>query len=403
MDKDATAPTKLNTFKHTLTEDSQTPNKKRILSLTKSRKSSPITSTALSLESKLTEYACPICSNDLSSIKSSYMRQRHVEECMKSNTFTESHDDSLEFDDCIFCGKILSHMNLTRRQIHLNTCLDDIKDEPETPRSEPVFAGQRMPFLETLSICPICHESTSFDQRRLKQKVAHIKQCRKQYGLSVSQLLQKFRWIGWGHSFTTPSKPDNISNNNEQNIIQRDSDTNNYSQSSSSINSSNKIHHEYQAIDCPVHDDDFNNNVMISKMNHSLLSAQPNAKDDKLDEELQMALAISRSLQPDNSQKRRTLKRTDERDWNAANIWSIEESKMKVYEKLDLILFPEKETKLVHQQEFNRSIGIIGPSRLKTIENHPKNISFWQLASNTELNWENSSIFTSDFIHQLKR
>jgi hypothetical protein len=105
-----------------------------------------------------------------------------------------------------------------------------------------------------------------------------------------------------------------------------------------------------------------------------------------------MALALSRSLHA--SQKRKTIK-----DLNASNIWSVEESKQKAYEKLDLILFPDDQSELI-QQERERSIGSMGLSSINTIENNVRSISYWKLPSIS--NQDNNSIFVSNFIHQIR-
>ncbi|KAG1471871.1 hypothetical protein G6F56_001869 [Rhizopus delemar] len=416
-----------NPFKRTLAFDCQGSKKRKIVSLSKSRSSLPrepkpvskptaitatttdttslepapadktITKDTISIDSTLVEYACPICNKDLSNVKSSYMRQKHVEVCMENTTKEkEDDDDSDSFEDCMFCAKVLSHLSLTARTIHLNTCLDNIKEPVE-------FAGQKMPFLETLSVCPVCYETM---KTKLKQKITHIKQCRRQHGISIAQLVQKFRWIGWGHSFVSArspqSAPASLASSQISSPRAKCSPIASSPIASSPIASSPMINSPvvssrasnvtYTSIDNTYHatltyeDNDFSNQVVISRANASLL---PKPKEE-MDEELQMTLALSRSMQPD-AQKRRTLKRTDERDLNSANVWSIEESKQKVFEKLDSILFPEQEerTPLASTK--------LGKSKFMSQETF-----FWNLASNKELNWDHF-LFVCDFIQPFKK
>ncbi|CEJ00807.1 hypothetical protein RMCBS344292_14854 [Rhizopus microsporus] len=360
MERDATAPTDRHSLKRPLTAEAESSNKKKILSLSKKK------SEQQPIVTKLETYTCPICEVDLTDINSSYLRQKHVEKCMDNPS-----DEIIDTLDCFFCGKALSHMNMARRQIHINHCLDNVEEELKKKKD-----GQ-LSLLETLTICPVCHESTPFDRRCLKQKIVHIKQCRSLFNLSMPQLIQRLRWIGWGHTSTV-----NNNNNNASNDIQV-VDHNNYNK--------NKVTHELHAVDCSTFDDDdnFANNIIVSRMNQSLWKPQ---RSDKSDDDLQMALALSRSLH--TSQKRKAVK-----DPNASNIWSAEESKQMAYEKLDLILFPDDQSELI-QQERERSIGSMRLSSIKTMEKNVRNVSYWKLPSIGSQN--NNSIFVSNFIHQLR-
>ncbi|CEG63436.1 hypothetical protein RMATCC62417_00579 [Rhizopus microsporus] len=360
MERDATAPTDRHSLKRPLTAEAESSNKKKILSLSKKK------SEQQPIVTKLETYTCPICEVDLTDINSSYLRQKHVEKCMDNPS-----DEIIDTLDCFFCGKALSHMNMARRQIHINHCLDNVEEELKKKKD-----GQ-LSLLETLTICPVCHESTPFDRRCLKQKIVHIKQCRSLFNLSMPQLIQRLRWIGWGHTSTV-----NNNNNNASNDIQV-VDHNNYNK--------NKVTHELRAVDCSTFDDDdnFANNIIVSRMNQSLWKPQ---RSDKSDDDLQMALALSRSLH--TSQKRKAVK-----DLNASNIWSAEESKQMAYEKLDLILFPDDQSELI-QQERERSIGSMRLSSIKTMEKNVRNVSYWKLPSIGSQ--DNNSIFVSNFIHQLR-
>ncbi|KAI8643834.1 hypothetical protein BD408DRAFT_341623 [Parasitella parasitica] len=317
---------------------------------------------------KLDEYACPICSQDLSHVRSSYVRQKHVE-------------DYLEFDDCVFCGKNLTHFNSERRQIHINICLDEA-DYLEKQNQESMFAGQHVPFLSTLDLCPVCHEFGPFNNRTLKQKIIHIKQCARRNQLSVPQLLKKFQWIGWGHApvpsvATSSTIPDKTLSRLPLKIP------------------------EHQLVAC-IHDshgeDDNENDFSDKVIVHVTRISETNQRQqDKLDEELQTALAVSKSLQ--QTKRNQGAIKLNKRDWDAANIWSSEDSKLNSMTKLDEILFPVSELDAYRQAQREKSNGQLGPSRF--IPSYPQ--FYWNLTSTYQSIGDNSAIFTSLFIQNLRK
>ncbi|KAI8048346.1 uncharacterized protein B0P05DRAFT_564559 [Gilbertella persicaria] len=287
------------------------------------------------------EYHCPICTHDLTCLKSSYLRQKHIDQCI-SQTETKEH---LEFDDCAFCGKNLRHFTLARRELHINHCLD--KAMPQT--KDGTFAGQPVPFLSTLEICPVCHDTMPFKDHTLKQKLRHTKQCVKHHQLSLHDLLQKLKWIGWGH---IPIK----------------NHTSSAHQPPSPPSIPTLPQHQTVAY---IHDnteDDFSQQVIISKTN---LAFKNTKQEDKHDEELQTALAISRSLK---QQKRFRVV-----DKNAANIWSMEESRSNAIQKLQALLFPSEQETLLHyiQAQREQSIEKLAPTRLGCCQDR----FYWHLAS----------------------
>ncbi|KAI7897718.1 uncharacterized protein BX663DRAFT_527313 [Cokeromyces recurvatus] len=326
---------------------------------------------------KENKYACPICDKDLTLVKSSYFRQQHIDECISN---TQNVKEKLEFDICIFCGKDLTHLDsLTRRQVHLNRCLDESmvpeQEQQQQQQQTEIFAGQDMPLLVTLEICPICYES--FMQRGLRQKIVHLKQCAKQNQITVPELLKRIQYPNEG----------NVSKTNE-------------------MTAPTPQRTQYQLVatgydlddDFDDDNDDFSRKVIIHKQSVSPMSQK---KQDKEDEAFQTALALSRSLHEERRQKQRLLKRrqkmTDERDWNAANIWSAEESYLKAMDKLDKILFPSNMDHYKQVQR-ERSIGLLGPSRI----NHSNNNFFWHIASNKESNWDDPLVFMSLFTRKFK-
>lgn len=325
-------------------------------------------------EQKLEEYACPICNEDITNVKSSYFRQKHVEDCMLIESKPQE-DEELEFDDCVFCGKNLTHFNSKRRQVHINTCLD-VVDDLEKQHQESMFAGQHVPFLSTLDICPVCHEFEPFENRTLKQKIVHIKQCAKRNQLAVPQLLKKFQWIGWGH-VPIPAVVSTIPENLPY---------------PSPLPSKTSGHQLVAYVhDNDMLDDDFSRKVII----HASRVPETNQRqDDKLDEELQTALAISKSLK--QTKRKQRITKLDERDWNAANIWSSEDSRLNAMAKLDELLFPKSELDEYRQAQREKSTGQLRPS---CIPSHTQ--FFWDLTNNSQSNWHEPLIFTSLFIQDL--
>lgn len=338
----------------------------------------PQGSSTPSNEKNLEEYACPICNEDLTCVKSSYLRQKHVEECLSMDSAPKLEQE-LEFDDCVFCGKNLTHFNSNRRQVHINRCLDTA-DELEKQHQESMFAGQHIPFLSTLDLCPVCHEFDPFQNRTLKQKIVHIKQCARRNQLSIPQLLKKLQWIGWGHTpvpATTTSPAESAP-------------------SSSSPLPPNIPQHQLTAYIHDMHeqDDDFSNQVII----HASRAPKVNQRqEDKLDDELQIALAISKSMQ--QSKRKQRIARLNERDWNAANIWSWEDSKANAMARLDDILFSQSQVDEYRQAQREASNGQLGPSCLIPPAHTP---SFWDLTNNRQSNWSDPLVFTSLFIKRLK-
>lgn len=337
-------------------------------------------------EKKLEEYACPICNKDLTLTKSSYLRQNHVEACISSSAST-AKEETLEFDDCIFCAKSLSRFNQKQRQVHLNNCLDQVQSA-EKEKEASSFAGQHVPFLQTLEICPVCHEVTPFLNKTIKQKIQHAKQCAKQNKLSLVDLLKKFQWIGWGH--LPVAVPNDTPSSSAAYIPPAPTPI--------------QISHKYvvtnlQDDDMEEKDNDFDEKVIIHKTNQKLIP-KPTRKEDNDDEELQTVLALSRSMVKTKEKKRQGIKRTDERDWNAANIWSMEESRKEANIKLDELLFSEEGVnELYKQSERERSIGYLKESRLFSCI-IPKRISYWNLASNLDSNWDDPFIFVSLFLRK---
>ncbi|KAI7885499.1 hypothetical protein K492DRAFT_203913 [Lichtheimia hyalospora FSU 10163] len=232
---------------------------------------------------QLLEYNCPICSQDLSHLRSSYLRQSHVDKCLTGSaaaetiTSTSSQD---EFTYCIFCGKDVSKLKELQKDLHFGRCLDQLGElESNT------FAGQSVPLIDELATCPVCHQSANCNQHTTtKRKLQHIKSCMKSRNMSMNTLLQKLRWVQWGHKpVERPRAPQLPS-----------------SSSSSSSAAAAYIPQRPTTVhvtEVAEGDDDFSSNVMFHRRPKidDRQQQRYEAAEDAMDEELQLALALSRS------------------------------------------------------------------------------------------------------------
>lgn len=350
-------------------------------------------------DGQLGEYNCPICELDLAHVKSSYLRQQHVEKCLSFATTTtttaQTRSEQVEFNECVFCGKNLSRFKNDQKQVHLNNCLDEVKEEPI---EDEVFAGQPVSFLSTLEICPVCHEVSPFVNKCLSQKLKHTKKCAKEHRLSVAQLLQKFQWIGWGHlplESNSTTKKDDDKPSAPTHTIQTITPTPTPTHKLKVTLFQDEFEEDL--------DDDFSNNVIIHKKSNLMQDRKRNREEDKVDEQLQLALGLSKSMSIKEApvkKKRLGVNPSNEREWNAANIWSAEESRKQVICKLDELLFPDNvELDTFKQNEREKSIGYLSPSRITTeFHSNYTTLFYWNLASNADHNWESPTVFQSFFL-----
>ncbi|KAI9030127.1 hypothetical protein CLU79DRAFT_734174 [Phycomyces nitens] len=296
-------------------------------------------------------YSCPICDKDLSSTRTSYQRQQHVNKCLDSPKDLPVTKEESPFDYCIFCGKHISALNSIRKDAHFSRCLDEITQEEKASddAAKEALAAKEAPYLSSLDLCPCCYETDLFRTYRIRQKITHVKKCAKGRSIGLPQLLQQCRWLGWGHtplSVTQPPPPPSPLPPTKTSLK--------------------------RTVNCAVVEDgsdDFKETVLMYRKPYPLFNKS--TKSDKSDESLQTGLALSLSMKPSIAKKKG---RPSEYDQNSSNILTVEESRRVVLESLDYIL-----ASLPHPPQ---DLVPIPPSKLKTrpIDEGRRSRCLWDLA-----------------------
>ncbi|KAF7730591.1 hypothetical protein EC973_001973 [Apophysomyces ossiformis] len=315
-------------------------------------------------------YNCPLCQDDLTHIHSAVLRQRHVDQCLDSAHPAEENllaDDTYEY--CIFCGKDISTYNGSRKESHFSRCMDEMAaearqlKEQERQQKLSTFAGQQIPFLSQLDVCPCCYDT--FSSSSLRQKVAHIKQCSKRRNITMEQLLNTFRWIQYGHQLTP-----------------RQTDTTGISPSITI--SQGSIH--ATAVD---EDNDFSSDVIFHR--RSTANNRTTNRNDENDEELHLVLALSKSMHGSKeSKKRRHL------DGNVANILTIEESRKLVEQELEHLLYQSNDECKTSSEQYTHVIPLSRIQNDCAFRNGKRRPSLWTLAAADET--VENRMFCADFM-----
>ncbi|KAF9212190.1 hypothetical protein BGZ59_007103 [Podila verticillata] len=138
----------------------------------------------------------------------------HNEDSLTMSTF---HDVSTPRDtpteaettECVICGKDLSHLDSGRIVFHINNCIDEQQEEQtaiqsldldssvQPSASQGEFAGARVDYLARVNKCPICKQDWPLkaQSRKARQKVEHLKRCAKVHKKSVQSLLYQMRLL----------------------------------------------------------------------------------------------------------------------------------------------------------------------------------------------------------------
>lgn len=114
-----------------------------------------------------------------------------------------------ETTECVICGKDLSHLDSGRIAFHINNCIDEQQEEQtaiqsldldssvQPSASQGEFAGARVDYLARVNKCPICKQDWPLkaQSRKARQKVEHLKRCAKVHKKSVQSLLYQMRLL----------------------------------------------------------------------------------------------------------------------------------------------------------------------------------------------------------------
>ncbi|KAI9309483.1 hypothetical protein BJ944DRAFT_236078 [Cunninghamella echinulata] len=356
----------------------------------------------------LGEYQCPICNTDLTHIKTSYSRQTHVDQCLSematvndgsdtnnNDIAQENREEDLFLDYCHFCGKDISQLLGNRKENHYDQCLNTLEKEQEMEayikKQEKLntFAGQSLPFLQKLDICPSCHDIMK--PKDLRSKITHIKKCIKQHHVSIQQIIQKIHWMQWDHSpskkkallsSSLPSSPactlDYITSSTP-NLSQPSTFSVNFIENNVSNNNKKTIidnHHDNG------NDNDFSNNILMYK-----IAAWKKSKAEKSllpSEDELVAMALSRSLLPTDSSSSLSSsslkKKNGKSDLNVSNILSNLESKNMALKALEKMINKKPLTVHNHYSYISNQIPLV-VSKYSTLTSSTTTSSLWKAAS----------------------
>ena len=351
-------------------------------------------------EGPLGDVDCPLCQTDLSHLRFSFERQQHVEQCLltsttghrndkngsSSSSFHHTVDDDnnnmeCDFDYCIFCGKCITHLKGIRKDVHFSKCLDELEREV----SNASFAGQSTSIFTNLDICPCCHEFAPLKNKSVRQKITHMKQCMKRQHMTIQQLLQKLQWIQWDYiPEQRQRRPPNVQQSQSQSQQQ---------------NQPQRPRHIVQATISGADfsngdddDDDFSNTVIIHKK--AIMPSQQQRQDeenDPMDEDLQLALALSKTEAQQHNNNKRHKGNSD-----ATSIVSIDESRRLAALELQLML-AKKPIANRHPDH----IEALPSSRIKSTYGCYGE-SLWKLAALDNINCDKNT-FSTLFMRNINR
>ncbi|KAF9195676.1 Membrane-bound transcription factor site-2 protease [Haplosporangium sp. Z 11] len=143
---------------------------------------------------------------------------------LESDAFSleaESGQVGRETMECVICGKSLAHLDQKRIEYHINICMDEQQEEqrtigsldlesaiPSVSSSQGQFAGAQVDYLTRVMRCPICKldwplkskskagtTATTTQIKKAKQKVEHMKRCAKAHKRTVQSLLYQLRLL----------------------------------------------------------------------------------------------------------------------------------------------------------------------------------------------------------------
>ncbi|TPX36927.1 hypothetical protein SmJEL517_g01113 [Synchytrium microbalum] len=221
---------------------------------------------------------CPLCNRSLSG--SADAIQIHINGCLDGSSTSSSKpidNHSASTLVCMCCGRDLTDEIVLHRQMHMNTCLDMIIMDPldvdPTGKNkgkavaEPI-CSETSP-ISLLAFCPCCNSDWDKEAAKsVKGKMTHIKQCGKTNFLETAEVIQKIR--------AAVAQMANDGTYTSGKVVPKPAPK------------QSKLSLDYRRLVITEGDDDFKESRALVPKSHGI-------KRRKADEDLQVAIALSKS------------------------------------------------------------------------------------------------------------
>ncbi|KAI8582205.1 hypothetical protein K450DRAFT_227893 [Umbelopsis ramanniana AG] len=345
------------------------------------------------------ESKCPMCDKSLAGT-TRLQKLDHANKCLdvdatpipdaeKLHLHTNTVADHLDFQACIFCGKDMLTYNFQRREQHANRCLDEIVAEQSVIELSKItaerynidnsYGNTAIPMKYNVDICPCCREDWTHRTLSLRSKMLHMKSCANGKGVSIQELGRRLQWTNWGLS----------SRQTRQNPLVEDKPAE--LPPPNSIKDASKTKEDPFVL-CTSDDEDFQSlSVAPTKpISTTLKKNTKRKKTESMDEDLRIAIALSKSLmKAEKKLKSKKGRRITEEDRNSSSVLSIEESKSMVMKNLETLLC----TPCIKKLKPSLSTPSLPASKLASLNNKVDEqelengrLPLWILASSMEAN-----------------
>ncbi|KAF9585207.1 hypothetical protein BGW38_003427 [Lunasporangiospora selenospora] len=252
-------------------------------------------------------------------------------------------------NECMICGKNLSHLDAARVEYHVNNCMDDNQAEQDAIQSldlnarvqgysssQVAFAGEQLDYLARVKRCPICKQDWPLKgkaragqkdnaPKKARQKVDHMKRCAKAHKRTVQSLLYQLRLLKerYERSLVLGTLGDPSASQHVQDYLSEHSQDDEHQQqhgysSATPVTTptstrttrpkSSGIIQKQVASLTETMDADFTSDAIITTVSVPASSRTPRPsklqrmQEDQQDESLQLALALSLSFQQSESE-----------------------------------------------------------------------------------------------------
>ncbi|TPX41112.1 hypothetical protein SeMB42_g05727 [Synchytrium endobioticum] len=254
-------------------------------------------------------YKCPVCSVLLSALSES--SDVHMNSCLDANSSLATTSNPaaalVEPFACMCCGRDLTEEPVSRREAHVNACLDSpftrhhdtasrdgnlgtAKSDHTERRKRDSSLVSHESSLGMLASCPCCVQAWQGEAiKSVEGKITHARQCAKMKSISLADLVELIE------NAVSHIAPDEILTNGTANDCKNGFIRN---PSFATSGSCNLVTSAVQSCIMPASlklvvvqgDDDFKEtSFLVNASNHSVI------KRRKLDHDTQMALALSKS------------------------------------------------------------------------------------------------------------